>query len=134
MNNYIKHINVFWIIVISLLGISGCATSVHGTPAGFLYADQKGPVALSSNKHGQEHSYNGVTTSSAKCILGFVCWGDASIEAALQNSGVELKNTLVISHIDYEYKNIFGYVEYKTVVYYFNKYLNKSRRISNKVR
>ncbi len=106
----------------------GCATSIHGTPTGFFYAKQKGPVAISST---QDHSYNGNSYSLSKCIFGFYCWGDASIEAAISSSNVYLPNVLIISHIDYEYTNIFGFSEYKTIVYFFDKNSDIKHRANN---
>ena len=99
-----------------VLSTSGClATALAGgggggaaPPSGSLYSDVKGPVTATSNSGSSK-----VGRSTAKAYLGLVATGDASIEAAAEEAGIN-----EIHHVDFESTNILGlYASYTVVVY-----------------
>ena len=85
--------------------ISGCATPV---PVGTLYTNLKLPVAATPNSVSTKVGH-------AECVSYFslVTTGDASIEAAKKDG-----NITKVSHMDWEVKNVLGFVgHYKLTVY-----------------
>lgn len=98
-----------------MLSIAGCSAFVAGPgPVGYaLYTDTKAPLMYSSYYGEGVKSYSKVGKASFTSILGLLCTGDASIEAAMKNGGITK-----IHHIDFEVKNIlFLIATYSTVVY-----------------
>lgn len=95
-------------ILIGIFSVFAECTSTP-TPKGIIYTGCRGPFYATSNEKKQK-----VGTSSAKCILGVIAWGDASTETAAQNAGITK-----IHHADYEDTLIlFGiYSEYAVIVY-----------------
>jgi len=99
---------MFSAVAVCALMLSSCA--LVSTPAGIggLYTSVKYGGAISGNTIGKK-----VGTSSASNILGLICSGDASIQAAARNGGIKK-----ISHVDQEASSILGlFGSYKTVVY-----------------
>lgn len=95
------------LVVVILMGVSllGCATPY---PYGALYTEIKAPVSATGNM-----SYSKVGTAKATSILGLVATGDCSIKTAAENGGIK-----TIKYVDYEAKNILGFMgEYTTTVY-----------------
>lgn len=85
----------------ALLG--GCATYY---PTGSLYTEGKMGVQASGNTTDKEGR------ACMKSVLGAVAWGDASVEAAKREGGIQ-----TVSTIDYEVENILGiYGKYCLVV------------------
>jgi hypothetical protein len=89
----------------SVVLLTGCASPM---PVGAWYTGVKLPVAASSNA-----GYTKTGQAKATSVLGLVATGDASIEAAKANGGIS-----VVTHVDYEAKNILGlFGTYTTTVY-----------------
>ena len=90
---------------LSILALTmvGCA---HGPVNGFLYSDITVPTGATSNPTG-----NRIGESCASSILGLVAMGDASIETARRNGGINM-----ITSIDEHYLNYFFYQKSCTVV------------------
>lgn len=89
------------------LFLTSCAM-VSAPASAFVYLNEKGPGAVTSNTLG-----NKVGTSEATSILGIVGQGDASINAAAKAAGIKK-----ISHVDYETYSILGiYAKHTTIVY-----------------
>ena len=95
------------VCLLAVVMLTGCAMTV--TPAtGFLYTDAKGPWAATSNEGGSK-----VGTSECSSILGWVATGDASIQAAMANGGIQK-----IHHVDFHSSNILSiYAKMTTYVY-----------------
>lgn len=95
-------------IAASAMILSSCA--MVSTPAGMggLFTNVTAPGAVTSNPVG-----NKVGTAKASNILGIICTGDCSINAAAKNGGVKK-----ISHVDQIQKSVLGIVaSSETVVY-----------------
>ena len=86
-----------------LLILSGCA---HAPVTGLLYSDVTYPSTATSNPTG-----NRIGESCASSILGLIAMGDASIETARRNGGINM-----ITSIDEHYLNYFFYQKSCTVV------------------
>lgn len=92
-------------IVAIMSFLAGCARIY---PVGALYTEVQLPCQATS---GSQSLKTG--TSECVSILGLVATGDASIEAAMKDGGIQ-----VIHHIDWNAKNILGiYGVYTTTVY-----------------
>jgi hypothetical protein len=97
---------VMMIAICLMVGVFyGCAV-VMAPGTGFIYTEAKGPMTSNAVS---------TKTGEAKCtsILGLVCTGDCSIQAAAANGGIKK-----IHHVDYKAYNILSiYAETTTVVY-----------------
>jgi hypothetical protein len=93
----------------------GCA-GVSQTPVnpgyGFIYSDVKAPLQIAYDK--TPVSINDkVGQASCMNILGWICAGDASIQAACQEGKIT-----TVHHVDYHFMNFLGiYGNFTTVVY-----------------
>ena len=101
--------------VLVMLGMLGCAmvtpNTVVGTPmTGLLYTELKYPhprVEVMNDGIGSKRG-----EAMAKNIIGLVVIGDASIEAAMKDGGINKVYT-----VDHDLMSILGvYTEWKTVV------------------
>jgi len=100
-----KKVMVTMAIVAVMSFLAGCATPF---PIGLAYTEVQLPCQATS---GSQSLKTG--TSECVSILGLVATGDASIEAAMKDGGIQ-----VIHHIDWNAKNILGiYGVYTTTVY-----------------
>jgi hypothetical protein len=100
--------------IVGLMMFSGCAgfyrTEVM-PGVGLLYSDVKSPMTTDFNKQDAPPTKTG--KAMAENILGLIVVGDASVEAAAANGGIQK-----IQWVDYEYKNILGvYAKFTTVVH-----------------
>lgn len=103
------------LILISILALllSGCAGMIQGPPMGVLMTDIKAPM--------NNVAYYGPTadvytrTGSADCtsFFGLFAFGDASIEAAMQNGRL-----VKIHHITYRFNTFLFLVTKYTVIVY----------------
>ncbi len=102
-----KKVLVISILIAVLMVLTGCSSTP--TPKGILYTGTKGPFYATANDKGDK-----VGSSTARCILGAVAWGDASTAAAAKNAGITK-----IHHADYEDTLVFFgiYSSYTVVVY-----------------
>lgn len=96
--------------LLSLLAIAalltGCATPF---PYGAIYTEIKSPIAVGDKPVIGTKVGRAMSTS----VLGIVATGDASISTAARNGEITK-----ISHVDYEVRNVLGFIgEYTTVVY-----------------
>lgn len=95
------------------LMLSGCFIQVRAPvvpPIGYTYNETEFPVDIEfgPNDIGQTKG-----TAMSKSVLGCVSWGDASIQTAARNAGIQQ-----IDHVDSTLYNILGvYTEYEVVVY-----------------
>ena len=86
--------------------LSGCATPL---PTGWIYTEIKSPIAAGDGSV----SYSKVGVSKSTSILGLVATGDASIKAAVADGNIK-----TIKYVDYDVKNILGFIgNYTTTVY-----------------
>ncbi|MEI6823697.1 MAG: TRL-like family protein [Bacteroidota bacterium] len=93
-------------VVITFM-LSSCAT-VKSPLIGMIYTDVKSPVTATSNANSSK-----VGTSSATAILGLFASGDASIDAAMKNSGITK-----IHHVDEHATSFLGiFSTYQVFVY-----------------
>ncbi len=103
MNN----VKSFGLVAVTALSLTGCAT-VKTPVAGSIYTDVKSPMAVTSNANSSK-----VGTAKATSILGLIATGDASIESAAKNGGINK-----IHHVDEHATNILGiYAKYEVSVY-----------------
>jgi len=94
------------VVMASLL--SSCAVSSVAPVVGSIYTDVKAPLAVTSNTGASK-----VGTAYAESILGIIATGDASIEAAARQGGIQS-----IRHVDYKATSILGlYAKYTVYVY-----------------
>jgi hypothetical protein len=93
--------------IASAVILSGCASSI---PMGGIITDVKMPVAAGGDKMPAQLKRG---ESMCKSYVGMVATGDASIQAALRDSGIK-----TIYYVDWEAFNVLGiYGEYKCVVH-----------------
>jgi hypothetical protein len=107
------------LLLFSLIGLflimtlTGCGAMIAMGGGGTLYQDTKMPLPYASYYGEKAATYSKVGVASFTSILGIICTGDASIEAAMKNGGITK-----IHHIDYQVTNILGIIAtYKTIVY-----------------
>jgi TRL-like protein family len=111
-----KKILFFSLLMVFCFSIfTGCGAFVamSGAGGGLLYSDTKSPLP--------QASYYGTTSAMAMkkgeasytSILGLICTGDASIDAAMKNG-----NITKVHHIDQKLSNILGIIATYTVVVY----------------
>ena len=94
------------IVSFAMFFLVGCATLY---PVGSAYTNVKLPVDSTSNMSSSPK----VGTSVCKSYLGLVAIGDASIEKAMKNGGINKKH-----YVDWEANNILGiFGIYKVIVY-----------------
>ena len=94
------------VLIIAACFASGCA-SIY--PMGSLYSDVKLPVQAA----GDDTHFEKIGTSEAVSVLGLFAVGDASIETAVQNGGIQK-----IKFIDWSVTNFLGILgTYRTKVY-----------------
>ena len=95
------------ILLVSFL-LSGCAAYSVSPVTGFVYNDVKAPLAVT-----QFDDDSKVGRATATSILGLVAYGDASIQAAMDDAGITK-----IHHVDFKSKSVLGiYAEFTTIVY-----------------
>ena len=103
-----KGIKGIFVALLAAFVLSGCAAMAVQPATGFLYSDVKAGMTATSNVGASK-----VGTATAQSILGLICTGDASIEAACKKAGIKR-----IHHVDYHSKCILGlYAEYTVYVY-----------------
>lgn len=101
-----KRFSYLLLVAIVGLAVSGCATAL---PAGAFYTEVSFPGGVGAG----DISYTKVGKSMAKSYFALVATGDASIEAAVKDGGIQK-----IKYVDYKTKNILGFIgEYTTYVY-----------------
>jgi hypothetical protein len=101
-----KRVSLLVLVLFLAVMLNGCATPF---PYGIVYTEIKSPVAAGDGGV----SYSKVGVSKATSILGLVATGDASIKAAAAEGGITK-----IKYVDYEAKNILGFIgNYTTTVY-----------------
>lgn len=100
-----RNLAIAAVAAVVLLGTTGCIAVA--TPAvGLIYTDVKGPIEGEGNIGSKEGK------ACARSILGLVARGDASIEAAAAQGGIETVTT--VSH---HTNNVLGIVgKFCTVV------------------
>ena len=102
-----KKLGIFSALVASV-ALTGCLSGSATPVVGFLFTSVKGPITATGQGSGTKSG-----KASAMSILGWVAFGDASIQTAKGNAGVK-----TISHVDYEAMTILGiYSTYATVVW-----------------
>ena len=106
-----KRISFILVVLLSVMLLSGCAAMVK-TPigSGSTYTN----VTLGNGAYWQNDvSSNKVGRASCTNILGIVVTGDASIQEAMKNGGIQK-----IHHTDYRIESILGvYSKLTTIVY-----------------
>ncbi len=98
------------LLVISFIAfvLTGCAVVNSPVSNGLIYTGVSGPIAATAND-----SYSKVGKSSCVAILGIISTGDASIDAAMKNSGITK-----IHHVDHKSTSILGiFAQFTTIVY-----------------
>ncbi len=103
--------NVTILLVMTVLAVfllTGCAAYVISPVTGGFYTDVKIPGLVGCGKE-----FSKVGTAEMTSILGFVAYGDASIEAAMKASGITK-----IHHVDYQAFSVLGiYAKFTVMVY-----------------
>ncbi len=97
------------LVTVSVLAMimAGCAMSTSPV-TGTVFSNVKAPVTATGYTR-----YHKVGTASAHSILGIVALGDASIQAAMENGGINS-----VHHADYQSTSFLGlYARYKVIVY-----------------
>jgi len=93
--------------------MTGCAGLIAMGGAGSVYADYKAPLAATSYFGPTTSSTSKVGEASLTSVLGIVCLGDASLDAAMKKAGITK-----VHHIDQHMTNILGIIAtYNVVVY-----------------
>ena len=86
--------------------LGGCATAL---PAGAFYTEVAFPGAVGDGSL----NYSKVGKAMSTSYFALIATGDASIQAAAKNGGIT-----DIKYVDYNVKNILGFIgEYTTTVY-----------------
>jgi hypothetical protein len=97
-------------LIASVLLLTGCYYSPVVPPIGVVFSDVKAPMDTELDSTDMGTKSGEAETCS---ILGLVSWGDASIEEAAKNGGLQ-----TVKHADYEFFTVLGvYSTYTTVVY-----------------
>src|SRR5690349_6406115 len=104
---------VLLVLLVALLCASS-RTAMIGPPGGLLFANLKGPVALTSNIN--ESGYNSYGEATAWSFLYLFAIGDASIDKAKRN-GSENPELVRVTHVDYEWIHVLGIGRYRLRVY-----------------
>lgn len=108
-----KRLTLVLMLVVAAGMLSGCAgyfSSPVVPPPGWAFTDYAAPqdADLDETSLG-----NKTGTASSENVLGLVAWGDASVQTAARNGGIDQ-----INQTDYRFFNILGvYSKYTTVVY-----------------
>ena len=90
------------------LFLSSCAALVKAPLTGFLYTGTQQPLEVTDNTLGTK-----VGEASAISILGWIAFGDASIQKAAKEAGITK-----ITHVDEKSTNVLGaFAKYTVVVY-----------------
>ncbi|MGQ0552773.1 MAG: TRL-like family protein [Planctomycetota bacterium] len=96
-------------LVLAAACLAGCASAWPNQPLpGFLFSDVTGPNTATGESVGSK-------SGMAECIsvLGWVCTGDASMNAAAKAGGVK-----TISHVDTKTFSVLGiFARDQTIVY-----------------
>lgn len=105
-----KRAPLFAMFACSALLMTACMVAPVVPPQGFVYTGYKAPLDLDQNK-------TAVATKSGRAstitILGMVAFGDASIEAAARDGGIQ-----TIESADYQFTSVLGFFQqYTTIVY-----------------
>jgi hypothetical protein len=94
----------------SALLMTACLVAPVVPPQGFVYTGYKAPLDLDQNKTAVAAKTGRASTVS---IFGIIAWGDASIDAAARDGGIQ-----TIESADYAFTNVFGlYQQYTTIVH-----------------
>ena len=103
-----KSLTMFLVILFISFALTGCAVVSAPVSNGLIYTEVSGPVAATN-----ADTYSKVGKSSCVAILGIVSTGDASIDAAMKNSGITK-----IHHVDHKSTSILGiFAKFTTIVY-----------------
>jgi hypothetical protein len=101
-----KRFSYLLFVAMTGLFVSGCASAI---PHGVLYTEVGFPGGVGAG----DISYTKVGKSMSKSYFMLVATGDASIEAAVKDGGIQK-----IKYVDYKTKNLLGIIgEYTTYVY-----------------
>ncbi|MEO0079877.1 MAG: TRL-like family protein [candidate division WOR-3 bacterium] len=96
-----------------LATMTGCAGFIAMGGAGSIYADYRTPMAATAYYGPTTGSTTKVGEASLTSVLGIVCIGDASLDAAMKKAGITK-----VHHIDQRVTNILGIIAtYNVVVY-----------------
>ncbi len=97
-------------VLLAFAFLMGCAMVTPG-PApvtGFIYTGTKAPGFATSNAIYSKSGYGECIS-----ILGWVAYGDCSIDAILKNSGITQ-----VHHVDYHTRSVLGvYAQLRVMVY-----------------
>lgn len=107
-----KHAAVIGTVLISgLLVLSACGMVAPVVPPqGMFYTGYSAPLDLDQSKTPVTQKAG---KSSVTSILGLFSWGDASIDAAAREGGIQ-----TIESADYSYTSVLGiYQQYTTIVH-----------------
>ncbi len=103
-----KKLTMFLVLSFIAFALTGCVAVTSPVSNGLIYTGVSGPVAATAGD-----TYSKVGKSSCVAILGIVSTGDASIDAAMKNSGITK-----IHHVDHKSTNILGvFAKFTTIVY-----------------
>jgi len=96
------------LVAATLLSTTGCLAMAAAPVNGYFYTDVRGPLAAESAGEATK-----VGMASCQTVMGFVAWGDASIDAAAKKAGITK-----IHHVDFDSYSMFGaYACFTTIVY-----------------
>ncbi len=105
-----KRTFLFASLVLSALFMTACMRAPLVPPTGLFYTGFRAPLDLDQSKTPVATKSGQASTTS---IMGIVAWGDASIEAAARQGGIQ-----TIESADYQYTNVLGiYQQYTTIVH-----------------
>jgi len=96
------------VVVLALVLITGCM-SVKSPAIGVLYTELKAPL----DAEGDSVTFSKVGKATCTSIMGLVATGDASISTAMEDGGITR-----LHHVDYEVKNVLGFIGEFTIVAY----------------
>lgn len=99
---------VFSLAAVCALGLMSCSSIATGSGIGAIYTGVTEGQIATSNEVGKK-----VGTSSSIGVLGLVAVGDASIQQAANQAGIQK-----ISHVDVKKTSVLGlFAKYETIVY-----------------
>lgn len=112
----------FVVAILCFLLLASGRSLFFGPPGGILFANIKGPVAITSSTN--THGYNASGSSNAWTFFYLVSVGDVSFQAA-KAAGANTPELVRVTHADYEWLHLLGCGRYKLTVYFYDPELEQ---------
>ncbi len=101
-----RRVIMLMVAVVFAFSISACAVGMGGPVTGLIYKNSAGPYQATTNNIGSKRG-----EATAQSILGLIGVGDASIEKAAKNGGIQK-----IATVDQKSTNFLGIFATSTTI------------------